>query len=140
MRSKATEMYNKVLSILQETPEHITAKKLAQKTNLSIGSIYKIISIMRDNGIGVIPRHRQGYILAEFASQQDDVHFARRLNSQFARNVVAMQSAAPHILKRWKGKTEFKFFSEMTSRMLPSSVMLQKNTVALLGISRKLGI
>jgi biotin operon repressor len=140
MREKTLEAYDRVVSILEGATDYVPAKKLAKQCSVSTASIYMIVGLMRDNGIGVIARHVKGYILAEFASKQDDVHFSRRLNSQYARACIAMQAAAPHITKRWKGE-ERKFFTQMTSAFLsPQPAILRKNNDQLLQLTSRLGI
>lgn len=136
MHDRTLEAYDRIVSALRGATGYVTAKQLAKKHGLSTATVYKIISLMRDNGIGVMPRHRQGYVLAEYASKQDDVYFSRRLNSQYARACIAMQVASPHILKRWKGDDQ-KFFTQMTSAFAVPVKMFEKNNDKLLQLTSK---
>jgi hypothetical protein len=101
MRSRTVEMMKKVKDLLTEK-EYLPAQEIAERCHLSVGAIYRIIRLMRIEGIGthVTPR---GYVLSEFAKKTDDTHFLRRLNGRRTSDFIAMSAAAPHIKKRWKG-------------------------------------
>jgi len=100
MRSKTVEMIDKVKDLLTGSTDHLKAKQIAKKCNLCPGSIHRIIRIMRESGIGVIPTHT-GYILSEFADKKDDVGFIRRLNGRRTSDFFSLKAAAPDIRKRW---------------------------------------
>lgn len=101
MRSSTVEMMKKVKTLLLEN-EYISGQALAERCNLAPGSIYRIINLMRREGIGVhVTPH--GYILSEMAAKKDDTHFLRRLNGRRISDFFAVQSSAPHIKKRWRG-------------------------------------
>lgn len=100
MRPKTKEMIKKVSQALTEE-NYLSADQLAELCHLRPCSIYRIIRIMRLEGIGVLPTKR-GYVLAESASQQDDVHFIRTCYGKRASDVIAIQAALPYFEKRWK--------------------------------------
>jgi hypothetical protein len=56
---------------------------------------------MRLNGIGVLPT-KKGYVLAEFATKNDDVGFIRRCYGRRASDLISIQAAHTHINRRWK--------------------------------------
>ncbi len=101
MRSNTIEMLQKVKSLLIDN-EYMSGQDLAKKCNLSPASIYRIINLMRKEGIGVHVTPK-GYILSEMAAKKDDTHFLRRLNGRRASDFYAIQSSGPHIKKRWRG-------------------------------------
>lgn len=101
MRSSTIEMLQKVKSLLIDN-EYMSGQDLAKKCHLSPGSIYRIINLMRKEGIGVHVTPK-GYILSEMAAKKDDTHFLRRLNGRRASDFYAIQSSGPHIKKRWRG-------------------------------------
>jgi hypothetical protein len=101
MRSRTVEMMKKGKDLLIEK-EYLPAQEIADYCHLSVGAIYRIIRMMRMEGIGthVTPK---GYVLSEFAKKTDDTHFLRRLNGRRTSDFLALQAAAPHIKKRWCG-------------------------------------
>ena len=101
MRSSTISMMTKVKSLLIDN-EYITAEDLSSKCKLSKSSIYRIINLMRREGIGVHVTPK-GYILSEMAAKKDDTHFLRRLNGRRASDFYAIQSSGPSIKKRWRG-------------------------------------
>ena len=87
--------------------ENMTAKELSRKLNACSNTIHKAIRKLRERGIGIHPG-RKGYILSEFATRQDDVHFSRRVMSRRVSDAIALQAAFPHIEKRWDGIEHFR--------------------------------
>lgn len=102
MRVKTVEMMKKVQNILIESTVYLPADVLAEKCNLPVSSVYRIIRLMREEGIGV-HNTPDGYILSEFAQKKDDTHLLRRLNGRRTSDYFCLNAAAPHILKRWRG-------------------------------------
>jgi len=131
MRKSTEQMINKVQSILQSAEDYVTSKQLASKTGLSRSSIFNIIARLNAIGVGVQTRHKMGYVLSEYASRQDDVHIMRRMNSQYARNVMRIQAFMPHMDKRWKSKDDQNLFSDMTRPLITSNTALDKSRTAL---------
>lgn len=138
MRKSTEAMYGKVHHLLQSAEGYVTTQKLSDKTGLSKSSIHNIILKMNENGIGVQTRHKLGYVLSEYASQQDDVHIVRRMNSQYARNVMRVQAFMPHMSKRWKSEADKALLNDMAKPMLPASVVLERSKAALQGCIQKL--
>jgi hypothetical protein len=101
MRVNTIEMMKKIQTLLTEK-EYLSAKEIAEYCNLHIGAVYRIIRMMRSEGIGTHVTTK-GYILSEFAKKTDDVGFFRRLNGRRISDYIALQAAAPHIKKRWRG-------------------------------------
>ena len=99
MQARTTEMMKRMHDILV-TEEYISAEKLAKKCKLCVGSIHRMIRIMRQNKIGVLPTPK-GYVLAEYAKKPDDVHLLRRINGRHAGDFITLQAALPHMKKRW---------------------------------------
>ena len=77
-----------------------SAKKLSEKFKVSVSRIYMIIRVLREKGTGVLPS-RKGYILSEFATKKDDVHFFRMISGRRVSDYMAVTAAAPDIRKRW---------------------------------------
>jgi biotin operon repressor len=101
MRQKTLDMINKISKILEEK-EYIQAPDLAKSCNLSTSSIYRLIRVMRQEGIGIHITNK-GYILSEYAGLKDDTNFLRRLNARRVSDYFAIQSSMQYIKKRWKG-------------------------------------
>lgn len=99
LQSKTLEMFEKVKTLLIEN-DYMFAEDIAKKCHLSSASIYRLIRIMRMEGIGVQPTPK-GYVLSEFAQKRDDVHFLRRLNGRRTSDFIAVRAATPFLKKRW---------------------------------------
>jgi len=99
MRSNTLDMMNKVKTFLIENT-HISAKAIAKKCKMSEGAVYRLIRLMRNDGIGIHVTSK-GYVLSEFASKIDDTGFLRRLNGRRTSDCIAIQASAPYIKKRW---------------------------------------
>jgi len=100
MKPKTNDMFKKVHTALIEN-SYLTANQLAELCGLTVSSIYTIIRKLRLQGIGVHPT-KQGYILSEFATKQDDVGFIRRCYGRRAGDFIAIQAANKHINLRWR--------------------------------------
>lgn len=106
---KTLDMVEKVKKILIEN-EHVSADVLASKCNMSVQSIYRIIRVMRLQGVGVLVTPN-GYILSKYATKKDDVHFLRRLNGRRTSDIIALKAAEPDIKKRWNAIPDKKALS-----------------------------
>lgn len=104
MKSKINEMIKKVHTALIEN-QYCKAKQLAELCHLKPSSIYRIIRMMRIEGIGVLPT-KNGYILSEFATKRDDVGFIRRCYGRRAGDFLAISAARKHINSRWRSVTD----------------------------------
>lgn len=104
MQARTIEMMNRVYDLLIGE-KYLSAEKLAEKCKLSVGSIYRMIRIMRQSKIGIIPTHK-GYVLAEDAKKSDDVHLLRKINGRHAGDFITLQAALPHMKKRWFSITD----------------------------------
>jgi hypothetical protein len=134
-------LIQKIISVLTETPEHIPAKKLAEKCGTSISSIYKSIKsikqgsrILKPIGIHSV---KKGYILSEFASKKDDVELCRRLNGQRTNIFITASAASPHILKRWYSIPDKNDFNTILKPLTNNSIIIKKGA-NLLSIKSKI--
>lgn len=127
MHKKTEEMLNKIQKILIES-EHITAEELGKKCHVNVGSIFRVIKFLRLKGIGILTT-RKGYILAEFAKQEDDVNFIRLIYGRRTSDFLAIQSAMPHIKERWKSEVDQK---NLQSLIVPLSRDISKGQKILL--------
>jgi biotin operon repressor len=125
MRSNTIEMLQKVKSLLIDN-EYMSGQELAKKCNLSPGSIYRIINLMRKEGIGVHVTPK-GYILSEMAAKKDDTHFLRRLNGRRASDFYAIQSSGPHIKKRWRGVENRNNIEAILGFLTPGQVLIDSS-------------
>lgn len=100
MKPKINDMLKKVHTALIEN-SYLTAKQLAEICGLEPSSIYRIVRVLRIQGIGILPT-KQGYILSEFATKQDDVGFIRRCYGRRTSDFIAIQAANKHINLRWR--------------------------------------
>ena len=94
-----------------------SAKKLAEKFKVSISRIYGIIRILREQGTGVLPS-RNGYILSQFATKKDDVHFFRMVSGRRVSDYLAVTAAAPDIRKRWNTVEDRNTFKLITGPVI----------------------
>jgi hypothetical protein len=99
MKPKSSDMVQKVHDALIEN-EYQTAAQLAERCGLETSSIYRIVRMMRLQGIGVLPT-KNGYVLSEFAKKSDDVGFIRRCYGRRTSDIIAIQAAANDINGRW---------------------------------------
>lgn len=100
MRLKLKEAIEKVHKALLEN-NYQTAKQLAVICFLKESSIHRIIRLMRLENIGIITC-KQGYVLSEFASKNDDVGFIRRCYGRRTGDIIAIRAAEKDINKRWR--------------------------------------
>lgn len=101
MQSKTVSMMNKVNTILIEN-EYVHADELAKKCHLSVQSIYRIVRLLRLEGVGIIPS-KNGYVLSEFAKKSDDVGFIRRCFGRRASDIIALGAIEKDVRLRWSG-------------------------------------
>jgi len=101
MRQSTREMITKAQSILSEGIP-MPAKTLAAKCGLKAASAYRMVRIMREGGVGIIPT-KTGYLLAEHATKRDDVFFLRKLNGRRTSDHIALSGCVDEMSKRWKG-------------------------------------
>lgn len=104
MRESTLAMINKIHNELIKR-EYVKVHDLCKLTRLKPCSVYRLIRIMRLEGIGIFPT-RKGYILSEYASKQDDVHFIRRCYGRRTADIIAIKSSEKHIKKRWKALSD----------------------------------
>lgn len=107
-----------------------TAKQLAKHCNFQPCSIYRIVRMLRLQGIGVIPK-KKGYVLSEFALKTDDVGFIRRCYGRRVSDFISIHAALKHINGRWKTLQDK---SAMQQMLLPlsSNLMTSKGMKILL--------
>lgn len=99
MRAKTLEQMTKAKSALIEE-NYIKAEFLAERCSLSKMSVYRIIRKLREEGTGIYSTPK-GYILSEFASKNDDVHFLRIINGRRTGDFISLSAAKSHLEKRW---------------------------------------
>lgn len=113
MKAKALEMKARVRQLLIDH-EYINMRAIQQMIKLSSGSIYRIIRLLREDGLGIYST-RNGYTLAEYATHRNDTLFMRRINGRRISDFIAATAAAPHIKKRWKGISQEKEITGLLS-------------------------
>lgn len=136
MRSSTREMIGKVKNLLIDN-EYCTAGFLAEKCGLSKSSIYRIIRLMRLEGIGVLPGC-EGYILSEFAHKRDDVRFLRKINGRRTSDVISLGAAENHIRRRWRAVKDRRDLNLITGPLTADLSMLKEGADVLLSSDRKL--
>jgi hypothetical protein len=101
VRSNVRDMLKKTRDIMKSSDEpHLTAMILAERMNLPVSTVYRLIRMMRVEGVGVHTTGK-GYVLSEYATKRDDVNFMRRLNGRRTSDFFAMRASEPYIQKRW---------------------------------------
>jgi Lhr-like helicase len=104
VRNKTADMIKKVHNYLVDH-NYATAEQVAEHCALSKASIYRIVRIMREQGIGVIPA-TEGYILSKYAKKNDDVRFIRTLNGRRTSDYFSLAAAEKDIRNRWNSIAE----------------------------------
>jgi hypothetical protein len=132
MRAKTEVVIKKVLDALTAEPEPQRAKVLAKKCRCSVITIYRAIRIARiEKNIGIHPT-KSGYLLSEFAKKTDDVHFLRVLNGRRSSDYIALQTAAPHMRKRWNTVEDQRTLQIVMSPLTSGGDMLKRGIKILL--------
>ena len=138
MRSSTVEMMNKVKSLLLEN-SYLPAEVIAEKCHLSLGSAYRIIRLMRIEGIGVHVTPK-GYVLSEYARKQDDTHFLRRLNGRRVSDYIAISAAVPHIKKRWNALEDKRHLGLILGPLGADAKLLSVGLKSIKALEDKIGI
>lgn len=120
-----------VLRELQQTDVYLRANDIAKKLSLSKGSVYRAIRILREEMVG-IHSAKDGYVISEAATVQDDVHQMRRWNGRRTSDAIAAHAAAPHIRERWSGITDKGQYRTIMEPLLPSLKLLSDGRDSLL--------
>lgn len=104
MRVKTKEMIGRVKTLLTEE-QYQKANQIAKAIRSSIGTVFRIIRLMRETGIGV---HwtKSGYTLSQHATKKDDVDYLHRLCGRRASDYIAIKAAEPHLRHRWNSVTD----------------------------------
>lgn len=101
MRAKTKDMKKRIQQLLVNH-EYINMVAIQQSIKLSKGSVYRMIRMIKEDGVGVYSTPN-GYTLAEYASHRDDTRFMRQINGRRLSDFVSAKAAAKHIRKRWHG-------------------------------------
>ena len=101
MRTKTREMLQKANTILEEGMP-INAKDLADKCGLKRSSGYRIVRLLKEEGIGIIPA-KEGYVLAKHGHIKDDMHMLKRMLGRRLSDNLTLVAADKYIQQRWKG-------------------------------------
>jgi len=131
MKTSTMKMVTKAHSILSEGIP-VPAKILAAKCGLKAASAYRMVRIMREEGIGIIPT-KAGYLLAEHATKRDDVFFLRKLNGRRTSDYIALNGCIDEMSKRWKGVEQ----TQLRQILAPFNVTRQALTTSLAIINQK---
>lgn len=124
MRASTKDQLKKLQNILLDN-SYIKTSEICQKTKLCPGSVYRMIRMLREEKkIGIIPT-KQGYVLAAFATQKDDVGFLRKLNGRRTSDWLALDAAKKHIGMRWNKVEERAQLLEITSPLTSNLPQLQ---------------
>ena len=113
MRAETKELKTRIHKLLLETDRYISATYIAHKVHRAKSAVYRIVRLLREDGIGIYATP-YGYVIAEAATQNDDVHFLRMINGRHVSSVISFNAAKPHIMKRWKGIEEQKLLMELS--------------------------
>jgi biotin operon repressor len=115
--------------LLKETSHYLRAKDISEHLKISVSTVYKMISIMRLQGIG-IHSTKSGYVLSEYATIQDDVHIMRVINGRRTSDTIMLQAALPYIKERWNTKKDERSLNIISKPLITN--------ISKLSISRKL--
>lgn len=131
MRQRTMEMLSKAQSLIEEGIP-IPAKELAKKCGLKASSAYRMVRIMRENGVGIIPT-KKGYLIADHAEKRDDVFFLRKLNGRRTSDYLALHGCIDAMEKRWKGIE----YQQLKQILAPLNVTRQQLSTSLTIINQK---
>ena len=129
MQVKSKEMLTRVKQILVDN-QYVYAHQIASQTGLTTAGVYKAISILRVSGIGVYAS-RKGYILAEFATQRDDIENSRKLVSRRTADYINFSAAERHMKKRWGNSLTC---VESVRRMITFSSVTMNNSIKMINV------
>lgn len=105
-RRSVAELKKRVLSLINEY-DHPSARFIAEKMKVSPGTVYRVVRLLREENIGILPG-KGGYIMAEDATVQDDTHFMRRAVSSYTSNKLILNGARKYIIERWHKLPQYK--------------------------------
>ena len=134
MKSRIKQMIPKVLNMLKDN-HYQTAEHLAKETGLSTYSIYRMVRIMRYDGVGIISTQK-GYVLSKYAFKNDDVHFLRVLHGRRTSDFVALTAAAPDIRKRWSSFKQGEQLKQIISPLKLNVATLKRGIKVLLSCEK----
>jgi len=137
MKAKTAEMLSRVQKLLVDN-EYQGAKDIAEKCHLKPTSVFRMIRIMRLNGIGVLTTNK-GYVLSEYAKKTDDVNYLRRLYGRRTSDFIGLKAAENDIRKRWNSIVEKQQLS-LIFRPLNVDIGNTQGMKILLTKSQKLGM
>lgn len=140
MRMTTKQAAKKVEDILRSSTGYEPAKVLAEKIHSPVSTVYRLIRILRLNGVAVYSRSRHGYVLAEYASKQDDTNFLRRANGAVSNWRIQAGQAEQHIRKRWKGHRMMPEVEQAMRPLLISERQLGLSMKAIIKSENSLGI
>jgi biotin operon repressor len=138
MRAKTKTMLDKVKDLLEDK-QYARAKVLSKACRVGVGTICRIIRILRESGVGIHVA-KKGYTLSEFAQKTDDVYFLRRLMGRRSSDFVAVRAAQSHINKRWSTLPEKRELATIVGPLTGSARAIASGMNILLTKSEKLGI
>jgi len=101
---KRSTLENNLLKILSKE-SYIKSKDLAKRLDISSATVYNIIRRMREHKNTPIMPTKHGYILAEYATLQDDVHLIRKINGRRISDQVLLGAVSNDIHNRWTKTT-----------------------------------
>ena len=114
MKMSKSDLVKKVHYLLISTTDCMTAAMLADNCKSSIYRIYSAIRALKEGEKNRLPigihSIRNGYILSEYASKQNDVELMRKLNGARTSIYITANAASPHIRNRWSSIEDKKVF------------------------------
>lgn len=149
MRAKTKEMMSKLHKRLVNTRKsdvheekctYVTMDSLKEELGLSAASIYRMIRMMKMQGLGIYSRTGKGYVLAEFASKRDDVNALRKINGRRTSDMMAVNAARQWMRSRWSTDYERRMLQEAIRPLLPDVSQLERSQTVLLRAQNSLGI
>lgn len=120
--------------------KYVDMSSLQEETSLSKASIYRVMRLLRQQGIGIYHRVGYGYVLAEFAGKKDDVHTLRRINGRRASDMISLGAAQQWMKGRWNTEWARRQLTAALRPLLPSLPELEQSTKVLLKFENSLGV
>lgn len=120
--------------------QYVNMDSLVSTTSLSKASIYRVMRLLREEGIGIYHRVGFGYVLAEFAGQKDDVHTMRRIHGRRTSDMISLHAAQQWMRGRWKTDWERRQLAQAIRPLLPQPQLLENSMTVLLRVGNSLGV
>ena len=142
MRAAKLDLLKKLRGLLIDSPKKgIPAKELANALAIPISRIYGLVRQLKEGygqnrPLGIHPL-KDGYILSEYATRNQDVELLRKLNGIRVSIAVTANSAAPWIKPRWNSIQDKRDFAIVMRPVLAPTTLFKQSMKILVGKTKE---